>query len=71
MEVVVMKMNVGMVDKGVRIAAGAILIALTLTETIGIWGWIGVVPIVTALMGWCPLYQIIGINSCPAGKGGE
>ena len=63
-----MKMNVGVPDKSVRIIAGLILIALTLTGTIGVWGWVGVVPLVTGLMGWCPLYQLLGINSCPAHK---
>ena len=39
-----------------------------MSGTIGLWGWIGVVPIATALVGWCPLYRIIGINSCPHGE---
>jgi hypothetical protein len=63
-----MKVNVGMVDKVVRIIAGLVLIGLTLTGTIGVWGWIGVIPLVTGVMGWCPLYSIIGVNTCGANK---
>lgn len=63
-----MKVNVGMVDKVVRIIAGLVLIGLTLTGTIGAWGWIGVIPLVTGVMGWCPLYSIIGVNTCGANK---
>lgn len=63
-----MKMNVGMIDKVLRIVAGLILIGLSLSGTIGVWGWIGIIPLVTGLMGWCPLYHLLGINSCPAGK---
>ena len=44
---------------------GALLILLALTGTIGWWGWIGVVPIATALMGWCPAYSLLGIKTCP------
>ncbi len=60
--------NVGSTDKIVRIAVGAILILLALVGTIGWWGWIGVVPIATALMGWCPAYTLFGIKTCPTSK---
>lgn len=59
-----MKANVGVVDKSVRIVAGALLIALTLMGTIGVWGWIGIVPLVTGLMNFCPLYSVLGVNTC-------
>lgn len=57
--------NVGSTDKIIRIAVGALLILLALTGTIGWWGWIGVVPIASALMGWCPAYTLLGIKTCP------
>lgn len=57
--------NVGSADKIARIVVGALLIVLALMGTIGVWGWIGVVPIVTALMGWCPAYTLLGIKTCP------
>jgi hypothetical protein len=60
-----MKTNEGTIDRAVRVLAGLVLIALTLTGTIGMWGWIGVVPIATGLIGWCPAYTLLGINTCP------
>ncbi len=54
--------NIGSADKIARLVVGALLIVLTLTGTIGLWGWIGVVPIVTALMNWCPAYTILAKN---------
>ncbi|OHC78861.1 MAG: hypothetical protein A3H24_08050 [Rhodoferax sp. RIFCSPLOWO2_12_FULL_60_11] len=60
-----MKTNEGGIDRILRIVAGLALIGLTLTGTIGAWGWIGVVPLATGLIGWCPLYTLLGLNSCP------
>ncbi|ABD67783.1 conserved hypothetical protein [Rhodoferax ferrireducens T118] len=60
-----MKTNEGGIDRILRIVAGLVLMGLTLTGTIGAWGWIGVVPLATGLIGWCPLYTLLGINSCP------
>ncbi|SDH49575.1 Protein of unknown function [Pseudomonas benzenivorans] len=59
-----MKTNVGTVDRSLRIAAGLILIGLSLSGTIGLWGWIGVVPLATGLFRFCPAYSLLGINSC-------
>jgi len=63
-----MKTNVGGIDRIARIVLGLALIALTLTGTIGVWGWIGVVPVATAAMGFCPLYTVLGFSSCPVKK---
>jgi hypothetical protein len=63
-----MQANVGTVDRVVRVVAGVALIGLTLAGTIGPWGWIGVVPIATAAMGYCPAYSIFGIRTCPMAK---
>ena len=60
-----MKSNVGGIDRILRIVLGIALIALTLTGTIGLWGWIGVVPLATAAMGSCPLYTLLGLSTCP------
>lgn len=60
-----MKTNVGGIDRILRIVLGLALIALTLTGTIGVWGWIGVVPLATAALGFCPLYTVLGFSSCP------
>ncbi|MFO7908888.1 DUF2892 domain-containing protein [Vreelandella aquamarina] len=59
-----MKTNVGGIDKIARIVIGALLILLALTGTIGVWGWIGVVPLATGLLNTCPAYSLLGINTC-------
>ncbi|MCX7279670.1 MAG: DUF2892 domain-containing protein [Burkholderiales bacterium] len=59
-----MKTNVGGIDRIVRIAAGAALVALAATGTVGLWGWIGVLPLATGLVGWCPPYALFGWNTC-------
>jgi O-antigen ligase len=60
-----MKSNVGGIDRILRVVIGLVLIALTLTGTIGVWGWIGVVPLLTAGLGSCPLYTVLGFSTCP------
>jgi len=57
--------NVGSVDKYLRIAVGAILIALVFVGPQSPWGWIGVIPLATGLLGFCPLYKLLGLNTCP------
>lgn len=59
-----MKCNVGGIDRILRIAVGALLIGLAATGVIGAWGWIGVVPLATGLFRFCPLYPMLGIDSC-------
>lgn len=56
--------NVGGLDRIIRIAAGAALIGATLTGTIGVWGWLGAVPLLGGLIGWCPAYTLLGISTC-------
>ena len=63
-----MTKNIGNLDRLVRLVIGAALIAATLTGAIGVWGWIGVVPLATALMGWCPPYAILGFSTCAMKK---
>ncbi|KJS71656.1 MAG: DUF2892 domain-containing protein [Serpentinimonas sp.] len=59
-----MQTNVGSVDRIVRVVGGVALIALAFTGTVGAWGYIGIVPILTAAIGWCPAYMPFGINTC-------
>jgi hypothetical protein len=59
-----MQHNVGSVDKLLRISAGVILLGLTVTNVIGWWGVIGVVPLLTGLVNWCPAESLLGIRSC-------
>jgi hypothetical protein len=63
-EEVTMQRNVGNLDRSLRIAAGLILIALSLAGGIGLWGWIGVVPLATGIFRFCPAYPLLGINTC-------
>ncbi len=63
-----MKLNVGSIDRGLRIVGGLALIALAATGTVGAWGWIGAVPLLTGLVGFCPVYPLLGINTCPMKK---
>lgn len=63
-----MKSNVGGIDKILRIVVGIVLIALTALGIIGAWGWIGVVPLLTGLVGWCPAYPLLGMSTCPMKK---
>lgn len=63
-----MKQNVGGMDRILRVVLGIALIALTLTGVIGVWGWIGVVPLVTGAFSFCPLYPLLGISTCPLKK---
>ncbi|MDR3390894.1 MAG: DUF2892 domain-containing protein [Sulfuriferula sp.] len=58
--------NVGGIDRVIRIIAGLVLIGLAATNTIGAWGWIGVVPLATGIIGWCPAYLPFGIKTCKA-----
>jgi len=63
-----MKLNVGGIDRILRIVVGLALIGATLAGMIGVWGWIGVVPLVTGLFKFCPLYTMLGMNTCPMDK---
>lgn len=64
-----MQKNVGGIDKGARIAAGCVLCVLALGDTIGPWGWIGLVPLLTGLFGHCPLYPLLGMTTCRTTEG--
>lgn len=62
-----MKTNVGGIDKVLRIVAGVALVAWA---ALGgpVWAWIGVVPLATGLTGFCPVYPLLGMNTCPMKK---
>ncbi len=63
-----MKRNLGTLDRVIRIVIGVVLIAASAMGKIGWWGWLGVLPLVTALIGSCALYSMLGINTCRIGK---
>lgn len=56
--------NVGSADRLVRIIVGLVLIGLALSGQIGAWGWIGIVPLATAFLKFCPAYAIFGLKTC-------
>ena len=60
-----MNKNEGSLDRGLRVALGLVLLGLAATGQLGLWAYVGVVPLATGLMGWCPLYTLLGINTCP------
>lgn len=62
-----MTANVGIIDRILRVIVGLALIALALGYIPGyqsVWGWVGVVPLVTGLFGTCPVYGLFGVNTC-------
>ena len=63
-----MKTNIGSIDRVVRIIAGVTLIALAATGIIGVWGYLGVVPLLTAFVRFCPAYLPFGISTCATEK---
>lgn len=62
-----MKTNVGGIDKVLRIGAGVALVAWAALGGPP-WAWIGVVPLATGLTGFCPVYPLLGMNTCPMKK---
>ena len=62
-----MTQNVGGLDRVLRVVVGLVLIALAATGTVGAWGYIGVVPLLTGLFRYCPAYSIFGCKTSGAG----
>ena len=59
-----MTRNVGQFERLVRIIAGVVLLVMALRGLYTPWTWLGVVPLLTGLLGWCPPYALLGINTC-------
>jgi hypothetical protein len=66
-----MNENIGTIDRTLRILLGLALIGAALglfgTEYQSLWGWIGALPLATGLVGWCPVYKILGMKTCARG----
>ena len=60
-----MNVNVGTIDRVIRIVVGLLLITGAATGRIGLWGWLGVLPLATGLLRVCPAYSMLGMNTCP------
>jgi hypothetical protein len=63
-----MKLNVGGIDRILRIVVGLALVGATLAGMLPVWGWIGVVPLLTGIFKFCPAYTLLGMNTCPMEK---
>jgi Protein of unknown function (DUF2892). len=58
-------MNIGTLDRWLRIIIGAVLIVLAATDVLGLWAYIGIIPLATGIIRWCPIYALLGIQTCP------
>lgn len=63
-----MQKNIHPVERGVRIAAGVVLTSMAFIGPTNLWFLLGLVPLATGLVGWCPPYALLGINTCNLGK---
>jgi hypothetical protein len=63
-----MTANVGTVDRVIRGLVGLFLIAMVFVGPQTAWGWIGVIPLLTAILGYCPAYSLFGFSTCPTTK---
>ena len=60
--------NEGTLDRALRVIVGLVLISLAFVGPQTPWGWIGVVPLLTGIVGFCPVYRLIGLSTCPMKK---
>lgn len=58
-----LKVNEGTIDRALRIIVGLVLISMVFTGLNTVWGWVGLVPLITGLVGSCPVYSILGLNT--------
>ena len=58
------KKSMGGIDRIARFIIGALLVVLAITGTIGVWGWIGIILVLTAFINFCPIYRVFGIKTC-------
>jgi len=63
-----MKVNVGNIDRILRITAGVILVTLAATGIFSPWGWAGIILLITGIVKYCPVYGMLGMSSCPTEK---
>jgi hypothetical protein len=59
-----MRANVGSIDRVLRVAVGVTLISLAILGKLGPWAYIGIVPLLTGLVSWCPAYRLLGFDTC-------
>jgi hypothetical protein len=66
-----MKCSVGRIDRVIRISVGLVLIGLAASSVIGAWGWIGIVPLASGVFKFCPMYSLLGINTCGTSRSND
>ena len=59
-----MNSNEGTIDRAIRVVVGIGLLSLVLVGPKSLWGLIGLIPLITGLVGFCPLYKLLGLNTC-------
>ncbi len=59
-----MKKNIGGIERTIRIVAGLVIISLAIVGPRSPWAWLGIIPLATGLIGWCPPYALFGISTC-------
>lgn len=60
-----MMTNEGKIDRTLRVVVGLVLLSLVFIGPESLWGLVGLVPLITGLVGFCPLYRVLGLNTCP------
>lgn len=63
-----MTINEGTTDRIVRVITGLVILSLAFIGPKTAWGYVGLIPIATGLVGYCPAYSLLGINTCPSKK---
>ena len=63
-----MKTNEGAIDRVLRVLVGAGVLSLAFVGPQTPWAYLGLIPLLTGIVGFCPLYAVLGINTCPAKK---
>ncbi len=61
-----LKRNESNLDRTLRVILGLVLLSLVFIGPQTAWGWVGIIPLATGLIGSCPIYSILGLSTCPA-----
>jgi hypothetical protein len=63
-----MQKNIHLIERVARVLIGAVLVSLAFWGPSNLWFLLGIIPLLTGLLGWCPPYAMLGINTCNIGK---
>lgn len=63
-----MRKNIGNIERGVRVAAGLAILSLAFVGPQSPWAFLGIIPLLTGFIGWCPPYALLGISTCKEGR---